>query len=65
MDECLESVSRYASWTSFDYVTLFFDLDARKLIFGTEGRDNATVKEFVADLKAHGGAPENISRGLR
>jgi transposase len=44
-----------------DYVTLFFDLDARKLIFGAEGRDNATVKEFVADLKVHGGAPENIT----
>ncbi|WP_318557216.1 ISL3 family transposase [Geobacter anodireducens] len=44
-----------------DYVTLFFDLDARKLIFGAEGRDNVTVKEFVADLKAHGGAPENIT----
>lgn len=44
-----------------DYVTLFFDLDARKLIFGAEGRDSATVKEFVADLKAHGGVPENIT----
>lgn len=44
-----------------DYVTLFFDLDDRKLLFGTEGRDNATVKEFVADLEAHGGDPEKIT----
>lgn len=44
-----------------DYVTLFFDLDGRKLLFGAEGRDNATVKEFCADLKAHGGEPEKIT----
>ncbi len=44
-----------------NYVTLFFDLDNRKLLFGTEGRDNETVKEFVADLKKHGGDPEQIT----
>jgi len=44
-----------------DYVTLFFDLDKKKLLFGTEGRDNETVKAFVADLKAHGGDPEQIT----
>jgi transposase len=44
-----------------DYVTLFFDLDKKKLLFGTEGKDNETVKAFVADLKAHGGDPEQIT----
>jgi len=44
-----------------DYVTLFFDLDRKKLLFGTEGKDNETVKAFVADLKAHGGNPELIT----
>lgn len=44
-----------------DYVTLFFDLDEKKLLFGAEGKDSATVKEFVADLKAHGGDPELIT----
>jgi len=44
-----------------DYITLFFDLDARKLLFGTEGKDSATVQEFAADLKLHGGAPEQIT----
>ncbi len=43
-----------------DYVTFFFDLDGKKLLFGTEGNDNQTVKEFVADLKQHGGDPEQI-----
>jgi transposase len=44
-----------------EYVTFFFDLDRRKLLFGTEGKDNETVKRFVADLKAHGGDPELIT----
>jgi transposase len=44
-----------------DYVTFFFDLDNRKLLFGTEGKDNETVKDFIADLKSHGGDPEQIT----
>ncbi|HMB16019.1 MAG TPA: ISL3 family transposase [Pelovirga sp.] len=44
-----------------NYVTFFFDLDQKKLMFGTEGKDNETVKEFVADLKEHGGDPELIT----
>ena len=44
-----------------DYVTLCFDLDERCLLFGTPGRDNETVKAFTEDLKAHKGAPENIT----
>ena len=44
-----------------DYVSFFFDLDKKKLLFGTEGKDNETVKAFVADLKKHGGDPEQIT----
>ncbi|ABQ26641.1 ISL3 family transposase [Geotalea uraniireducens] len=44
-----------------DYVTFFFDLDQKKLLFGTEGKDNETVKDFVADLAKHGGDPEQIT----
>ena len=44
-----------------NYVTFFFDLDKKKLLFGTEGKDNETVKNFVADLKRHGGDPEQIT----
>ena len=44
-----------------DYVSFFFDLDKKKLLFGTEGKDNETVKAFVADLKIHGGDPEQIT----
>jgi transposase len=44
-----------------DYVSFFFDLDKKKLLFGTEGKDNETVKAFVADLEKHGGNPEQIT----
>ena len=44
-----------------DYVALFFDLDQRRLLFGTEGKGHETVKAFAADLKEHNGAPENIT----
>jgi transposase len=44
-----------------DYISLFFDLDQRRLLFGTGGKDHVTVKAFTEDLKAHGGAPENVT----
>lgn len=44
-----------------NFVTFFFDLDKRKLLFGTKGKDNETVKRFVADLEAHGGNPEKVT----
>jgi len=44
-----------------DYISLFYDMDQRRLLFGTEGRDHETVNAFAEDLKAHNGAPENIT----
>ena len=44
-----------------DYITLFYDMDQRQLLFGTEGRDHTTVQAFAEDLKAHNGVPENIT----
>jgi transposase len=44
-----------------DYVTLFFDLDERRLLFGTPGKDHQTVAAFAEDLADHGGAKENIT----
>lgn len=44
-----------------DYISLFFDLDQRRLLFGTAGKDHKTVKAFTEDLKAHNGAPENVT----
>jgi transposase len=44
-----------------DYVSIFADLDARRVIFATDGRSADTVARFAADLTAHGGDPRNIT----
>ena len=44
-----------------DYISLFYDMDQRRLLFGTEGRDHETVKAFAEDLKGHNGVPGNIT----
>jgi transposase len=43
-----------------DYVTLFADLDSKRVLFATEGKDAATVAAFTADLAAHGGQAEAV-----
>lgn len=44
-----------------DYVSLFVDLEQRKVLFATPGKDAATVAAFAADLQAHGGDPEAVT----
>jgi transposase len=43
-----------------NYITVVHDLDAKRLLFATEGRDHQTVLDFAADLKAHGGDPAQV-----
>jgi transposase len=43
------------------YVTLFADLDERRCVFATPGRDAATVERFAQDLRAHGGHPDQVT----
>jgi transposase len=38
-----------------DYISVFADLDARRVVFATEGRSAETVARFAADLAEHGG----------
>ena len=42
------------------YVTFVMDLNLRRLLFGTVGRDGDTLAAFVEDLKLHGGTAEQI-----
>ncbi len=44
-----------------DYISIFADLDARRVIFATEGRCAETVGRFAADLAAHGGDPAKVT----
>ena len=42
------------------YITVVHDLQAKRLLFATQGRSHQTVLDFVADLKAHGGDPAQV-----
>lgn len=44
-----------------DYVSLFVDVDAPRVMFVADGREHSTFKEFTADLAEHGGEAENIT----
>jgi len=43
-----------------DYITQFVDMDTRKTIFVTEGREAETFKRFKEELQRRGGKAENI-----
>jgi transposase len=43
-----------------NYVTVFMDLDASRVLFVAEGRDAATLRAFREDLEAHRGEAEQI-----
>lgn len=44
-----------------DYVTVVHDLDAKRLLFCTQGRDHTTIQAFAKDLQDHGGEPTAIA----
>jgi transposase len=44
-----------------DYISIFADMDARRVLFATEGRSAETVERFAADLATHGGDPEKVT----
>lgn len=43
-----------------DYITVVHDLQAKRLLFATPGKDHTTVHAFAAELKAHGGDPAKV-----
>jgi transposase len=43
-----------------DYVSVFADLDERRAVYVTEGRDQRTVQEFSCFLETHGGEVERV-----
>ena len=43
-----------------NYITVVHDLDAKRLLFATEGRDHQTVVDFAADLRTHGADPAEV-----
>ncbi|MCG5538680.1 transposase, partial [Halorhodospira sp. 9622] len=53
-------IDETASRRGQNYITVFQDLDARRLLFACQGRDQSTVGAFVADLHRHGGDQDAI-----
>jgi transposase len=45
-----------------NYISLFHDLDAGRLLYACEGRKGEVVAQFADDLEAHGGCAENLSQ---
>lgn len=43
------------------YVSLFVDMDKRKVIYVTKGKDSSTLQGFKEHLKKYGGKPEQIT----
>jgi transposase len=43
------------------YITIFMDLDERRVIFIAEGKGKATLAAFAAFLERHGGDPSTIT----
>jgi transposase len=44
-----------------DYVSVFADLDERRAVYVTEGRDQRTVQEFSCFLECHGGEVAKVT----
>jgi transposase len=44
-----------------NYITTFLDMDEKKIIFATEGKDSQTISSFTDELISHNRNPDNIS----
>ena len=55
-------VDETASRRGHNYISLFFDLDEKRLLYGAEGRDQGAVHAFAEDLSAHGGRPDQVKQ---
>ncbi|WP_421621137.1 ISL3 family transposase [Alkalilimnicola ehrlichii] len=43
------------------YISVFHDLEQRRVLYACPGRDQHTVARFAEDLRVHGGDPEAVS----
>jgi transposase len=56
------AIDETAARRGHDYITLFVDIDERKVVFIAEGRDAETLAELTAHLETHKGNPESIEK---
>jgi transposase len=55
------AVDETAAKRGQNYISLFVDIDQRRVLYVADGKDAKTVAAFAADLEAHGGKAENIA----
>ncbi len=60
MIELLGAIDETAAARGHDYVSLFVDIDARRVLYVADGKDAGTVAEFADDLEAHNGDASHI-----
>jgi transposase len=58
---CRVAFDETASRRGHNYVSLFVDLDCRRVLFVADGKDAATVGAFAADLQEHGGDAAKVA----
>jgi transposase len=54
-------IDETASRRGRNYITLFHNLTAGRLLFACEGRNTDTVQAFAKDLREHGGDPDLVT----
>jgi transposase len=54
-------VDETAARRGHDYITIFVDIDRRRAVFATPGKDAETIAAFADDLVAHAGSPASIA----
>ncbi len=54
------AIDETAAARGHDYVSLFVDIDARRVLYVADGKDAGTVEEFADDLEAHNGDASHI-----
>jgi transposase len=56
------AIDETAARRGHDYVSLFVDIDARRVLYVADGRGADTVEEFADDLEAHKGDASNVKQ---
>jgi transposase len=56
------AIDETAARRGHDYVSLFVDIDERRVLFVTEGRGADTVEAFADDLEAHNGDASHVKQ---
>ena len=56
------AIDETAAKRGHDYVSLFVDIDQRRVLFVADGRDAGTVEAFADDLEAHQGDASHVKQ---